>query len=184
MTRRDFAIRLASLGGLLAVMPSCFLSSNIYKNLEHYVPTALLAFDRIIEILVEHGIDVSHLVNQINQVKACLADIQTAILAWKSGRENQKPTLAEAVRTTLRLAASALDIFWGSLRLPPQLASTIKPLFDILVSTLMAFELIGANRGPGSKTFLGTEPKLRTIREFREEFNGVLSEHNESRFAI
>lgn len=187
MNRRKFAQSLA-VGFALISFPAC-LFSNIYKTINQYVPLALLAFERIISILAEHGISVSGLQDAVNAVKAALADIQSAILEYQEANSHGKPTGIQIIVTALNVAHGRLEEFWRKLNIPnPQLSFTIKSLLGIIISTLQGFEqqLPAHQQGPGpmhTSTFTGAG-KVRTIKEFREEFNEELREHDESKFAI
>lgn len=183
MTRRDFAIRTATLAAL-ATLPACFFS-NIYKTINQYVPVALLAFDRIIAILVEHGVNTNGLTEAVNRVKAAFADIQTAILEYYDAHEHDRETLIRAISIALKIATERLHDFWETLKIPnEQLSRTIKMLIDIMVSTLTGF--IG-QLSPGTPVAgqrLLSAPRARSIKEFREDFNRALRERDEGQFAI
>lgn len=186
MTRRRFALAFGALG-FLATLPACFLSS-VYRDLNRYIPVALLAFGRILDILGEHGVTLGpDLTGAVLRVKASLADIQAALLAWQ---ESHGPTTVQWIRGALILAISCLSDFWQRLNpLPGQLGATVHALLQILISTLTAFEaeLPGAGApAAGSPHAFGylAAPQLRTVKQFREDFNRVLLESKESKFAI
>lgn len=183
MTRRDFAIRAATLG-VLTSLPACWFQ-NVYSQINQYVPVALVAFDRIIEILIANNVDVSRLTNAVNMVKAALADIQSAILEYHDAHEHDKATLVQAISIALKIASHRLVEFWELLQIPnQQLARTVKLLLDVIISTLTAF--IG-QLAPGtpvaSQRFL-SGPKLRSIKEFRSDFNWILDHNGLSKYAI
>lgn len=188
MNRREFGtliIVFSALGSSL----SCLFSS-VYKNIKNYVPFALLAFDRVIQILEEHGIAVSGLVEAMNRVKAALADIQSAILAYQEANSDQKPTAIGIIRAALQVARTSLEDFWRSLKIPnAQLAGTIKALLTIIISTLAGFEAqlpmaAGAAPAPRMGKEFGSPPKVRTLNEFRDDFNQILRSNDESKFQI
>lgn len=166
-------------GGLvlisLATLPACWLSGGAYRDIENYIPLALLAFDRIIEILMEHNVEIGS--GAIDKVKSSLADIQSAILIWKEAHGEGKLTAASVIRTALRLAAQNLNEFWERLQVPPQLSPVIKSLIDVILSTLSGYE----TRLPGAPA---AAPPPRTITEFRRDFNGILQQAGEEKFAI
>lgn len=183
MTRRKFASSLVVMLALIST--ACPIFSNIYKSMTQYIPLALLAFDRIIAILIEHNIVVTGLVDAIDAAKAALADILSAVREFEDAHGNEKPTKIEAIRTALKIAHTRLELFWDRLQIPnQQLAITVKALLSIILSTLAGFE---AQLRPGDtsrgKTIFAV-PKARSIREFREDFNAVLREHDEIQFAI
>lgn len=183
MTRRDFAI-CAGIVTSLASLPAC-LFSDIYKNISDYVPVALLAFDRIVMILVEHGINVSGLTEVINRVKAAFADIQTAVLEYHDAHENDKQTFIHMVAVALKIATERLVEFWNDLRIPnQQLAYAVKLLLDIIISTLTGFIQKLAPGTPVAMQRFMSDPKPRTLKEFRRDFNTALAEQGESKFAI
>lgn len=184
MTRRGFAIRTAAVVAALASLPAC-LFSDIYKTISTYVPVALLAFDRIVAILIEHNINVSGLVEAVNRVKAALADIQTAVLEYHDAHEHDKQTLIHAIAVALKIANERLLEFWQTLQIPnQQLAHTVKMLLDIIISTLTGFISQIAPGTPVAAQRFVSEPRPRTLKEFRQDFNAVLREHGESKFAI
>ena len=183
MNRREFAVTTGALS-LVAVMPACWMS-NIYKTISSYVPVALLAFDRIIAILVEHGINTAPLTEAVNRVKAALADIQSAVLEFQDAAEQARDTYRVNLAVALKIATARLKEFWELLHISNEhLERTIKLLLDVLISTLTGF--IG-QLAPGTavagQRFL-YPPKVRTIKEFRHDFNAVLKERDEGQFAI
>lgn len=168
-------------GGLvlisLATLPACWLQS-VYSSLNKYIPIALLAFDRILDILAEHGVPVPDLTDAVNAVKAALADIQAAIIAFE-----QKHGEVGAIRAALSVAEERIEDFWRKLKLPnPEVAATIRALLGIILSTLAGFEmkLPGA---PVSRS-VWAAPEARSVQKFRRDFNRTLDEHGESKFAI
>lgn len=188
MKRRQFAVDLLSKGIIalfaLAAMPACWFS-NVYKDISSYVPVALLAFDRIVAILVEHGVNTMGLTDVGNRVKAALADVQTAVLEYRDAAAHDKATMVQAISVALKIATHRLVEFWEMLKIPsPELAKTVKTLLDVIVSTLTAF--VG-QLSPGtpvaSQRFL-SEPKLRSVKEFREDFNSVLNHNGLSKYAL
>lgn len=183
MTRRDFAVRTITLSWL-ATLPACFFSS-IYKNISTYVPVALLAFDRILAILVEHGVNTTGLTEVVNRVKAALADIQTAILEYHDAREHDQATLIHSISIALKIASHRLVEFWEELKIPnEQLASNIKSLLDVIISTLTAFiGQLSPNTPVAGQKFV-SEPKLRSIQQFRQDFNWVLDHNGLSKYAL
>lgn len=189
MTRRDL-VALGKLGILAALFPlsSCWFQ-NIYSDIDRYVRVALLAFDRIIAILAEHGIVVEGLDRSINAVKAALADIETAVLEYRDAAAHEKATLVAAIATALKIAAERLQAFWELLKMKipnVQLATVIKTLLDIIISTLIAFaEKLQTGGAPAvPRNQLLAQPRIRTLTQFRAEFNGVLRQSGEGKFAI
>lgn len=191
MNRRQFAstiIVFSALGSSLG----CFFS-NVYKNIDRYVPLALLAFDRIIEILTEHGIPVGPLTDSVNRVKAAIADIVTAVLAYREA-SGDKSTAIAMIRAALQVAQQSLEEFWRKLSIPnPALAGTIRALIGIIMSTLAGFEaqLPTGRVTPQPKPRVAqaefdwvNSVKLRSISEFREDFNSVLRQNGEEKYAI
>lgn len=183
MTRRDFAI-CAGIITSLASLPAC-LFSDIYKTISNYVPVALLAFDRIIAILVEHGVNTTGLTAIVNHVKAALADILTAVLEYHDAHEDAKQTMIHAIAVAMKIATERLVEFWELLKLPNEhLGRTIKMLIDVIISTLTGFIAQLAPGTPVANQRFISEPKARTIKQFRDEFNTVLRERDESQYAI
>lgn len=183
MNRREFAATTGALS-LVAVMPACWMS-NIYKTISSYVPVALLAFDRVISILVEHGVDTTRLTEAVNRVKAALADILTAVVEYHDAAEQAKETMIHAIAVALKIACERLVEFWELLKIPnEQLARTIKMLIDIMVSTLTGFIGQLAPGTPVAGQRFVSAPRVRTLKEFREDFNAVLRERDEGQFAI
>lgn len=185
MKRRAF-LGVAGSGALLASLPAtaCWWS-NVYKNISSYVPVALLAFDRIVAILIEHGVNTTGLTDVGNAVKAAFADIQTAVLEYHDAHEHDKATLMQAISVAMKIASHRLVEFWERLQIPNEhLAHGIKALIDVMVSTLTAF--IG-QLSPGTpvanQKFI-SEPKLRSIKQFREDFNWVLDHNGLSKYAL
>ena len=190
MNRRDFGYLVGGLAGLVSLisLPAC-LWSTVYKRINKYVPLALLAFDRIVEILAEHGIPIAPgFTDSVNAVKAALADIQSAILAFEEAHGEQ--TAIGAIRMALEIAQRTLEDFWRKLNIPdPGLGGTIKALIGTILSTLSGF-LEQLPKAPvpavphAVANEFGNTPKLRTMAEFRDEFNGVLRRTGESKYAI
>lgn len=183
MTRRDFTIRVA-LASTLGSLSGCVFG-DVYKNIEKYVPVALLAFDRITMILMENGVVISGLENVINMVKAALADIQTALLEYHDAAAHDKATLIQAISVAMKIATHRLIEFWDKLSIPnQQLALTIKTLLDIIISTLTGFiGQLSPGTAVASQKFLSA-PRLRSVKEFRDDFNGILRSHGMSKYAI
>lgn len=181
MNRRQFAVRMTSLGLVgtftAAAMPACWLQ-NVYSSLNKYIPFALLAFDRILDILAEHGITVAGLTEAANAVKAALGDIQAAIVAFE-----QKHGEVSAIRAALGVAEDRIEDFWRKLKLPnPEVAATIRALLGIILSTLAGFEM--KLPGPAVTRSVWAAPEARSVEKFRRDFNRTLEEHGESKFAI
>lgn len=183
MNRREFAVT-AGTAGVLATLPGCFLH-DVYKTIDRYVPVALMAFDRIIAVMVEHGVDVSRLVNAVNMVKAALADIQSAVLEYHDAHEHDKQTLIHMISVALKVATHRLAEFWELLQIPNEnLARTVKLLLDVIISTLTGFiSQLSPGTPVASQKFV-SEAKVRSIKEFREDFNRVLDERGEAKFAL
>lgn len=187
INRREFGHLAGGLAGVISVLslPACDWL-NLYGQISKYVPMAVVAFNTIVQILVEHGIPVGGLTDAIEHVKAALADIQAAILVWKEAHGDQKNTAIAIIRTALTVAQTSLEDFWSKLQLPNPLAATIKALLDVITSTLAGFKnkLPGAAaKLPGARNLFAA-PQMRSIREFREDFNRVLQDAGESKHAI
>lgn len=188
MNRRLFAKSALLAGvGSIAAAPACWFE-NVYGQIREYVPLALLAFDRIIEILAAHNIVLSTLTASINSVKAALADIQSAILEFEHAPGHDKDTALGVIRTALGIAQNRLAEFWRTLNLPAgQLSSTIHALINILLSTLAAYEArlpapSGVAAVPHSAFHSTLKP--RTVKEFRADFNQTLEEYGQGKYRI
>lgn len=187
MNRREFAITAGTVGAL-ASLPACFLN-DVYKTIAQYIPFALLAFDRVVSILAEHGVNTSGLTEAIDRVKAALANIQIAVLEYRDALAAEKAAKLAAIRTALEIASRRLREFWEMLRIPnEQVAQTVKMLLDIIISTIEGFimrlpaQMPGPLRPPEPK--YGPVPQERSIKEFRHDFNRVLRARGESQFVI
>lgn len=181
MLRRGFIQATAAVGAL-ALAPACWVGGG-YDAITHYVPVALLAFERILDILVEHGVPTERLSHMVALVKAAFADILAAIEEFRHRRGRAQDTLVAAIRTALEIAQKRLDEFWGMLELKDdQLLHTLKLLLDVIKSTLAGFEQ-RLPPGPSGMHYLPPEP-IRTEKEFRETFNLVLRQHGEGKYAI
>lgn len=180
LNRRQFAMTAGTVG-MVATLPACWFS-NVYSSLNKYIPIALLAFDRILDILKEHAVPVEGLTDAVNGVKAALADIQAAIIAYEHAAGDKSSAIAH-IRAALEVAEDRIEDFWRKLRLPnPELGATIRALLGIILSTLAGFEM----KLPGAPVTrsVWAAPEARSVEKFRRDFNRTLDEHGESQFAI
>lgn len=184
MNRREFAVTTGALS-VLATLPACWLS-NVYKNISQYIPYAMLAFDRILSILEEHGINTAGMRDVIDRIKSAFADIQTAVLEYRDAHEADKASKLQAIQTALKIASRRLMDFWEMLRIPnEQVARTIKMLLDIIISTIEGFiSRLPQPQGQEPQQKAGPVAHERSLKEFREDFNRVLRDRGEAKFAI
>ena len=187
LSRRSFFWTSTAFGAM-CTMTACPLS-NVYDSINKYIPVGLLAFDRVLQIIGEAGVDTAPLLNVSNAVKASLADIQSAILEYRDASADRKDTLVAIIRTALSIAEGRIQDLWSNLTLPPATGKVVKQLLGIIISTLAGFreQLPGYQGNPGPMTaanHIQIEAKVRTIAEFREEFDSVLALAGETKFAI
>lgn len=184
MNRRQFAIGTGALT-LLAMLPACWFA-NVYRMIAEYIPYALLAFERIISILEEHGISTAGLREIIDRVKAALSNIQTAVLEYKDAVQAEKAAKLEAIRNALRVASQRLTEFWDALRISnEQVRRTVKMLLDIIISTIEGFiTRLPQPIGQVPQQRAGPVAQERSLKEFRQDFNRVLRDRGEAKFAI
>lgn len=187
MGRRRFLTLLGSLGSL-ALLPACPIMNDIYQRVRNFVMAALLAFDRVTQILSENGIPVDP--DMVNRVKASLSDILAAVEELKDATGDAKATLRKALAATLAIARNQLNRFWQTIAgkiSDPNLSSVIKGLIDLLMSTLLGYQgeldLPQSIRGGPVKGITGP-PMARDIDKFRKDFNEILREHGMSRYGI
>jgi hypothetical protein len=182
MNRRSFMLAIAL--ATAAATPACEWTS-IIDRIRSYVGISLLAFDRIIEILTANGIALAPgLTAIVNAVKAAIADILTAVEEYRAAAAHDKATMIAALKTALTVASARLMEFWAMLRIPnPQLAQTIKALIDVIISTLEGFKAQLPGQPLAPQRFLGN-PRPRTVKEFKNDFNAILTRAGDTRYAI
>lgn len=206
MQRRHFISGACAVAACFAAEGCVF--SNVYKLISKYVPVALMAFDRVTSILEEHGIAIAPaLTTFVTAVKAALADIETAVRMYQDAKSDGKQTALQAVLTALQVAQICLEDFWNHLQIPnPQLASTVRMLLQVIISTLAGFATQLRATGPvaptgpvpkapgaapkaAPKAAHDTDsafgaPKPRSIEAFKHDFNAVLVARNEAKFVL
>jgi hypothetical protein len=185
LTRRNF-VWSSTAFGVTSVMVSCPMS-NVYESINKYIPVALLAFDRVLQVLGQAGIDTAPLLNASNSVKAAFGDIQTAILQFHDAVQDQKNTLISLIYISLDVAISRIEDFFDLLHLGnQQVAATIKALLSIIVSTIEGFkQQLPPRPGPiGPARSLNPLPQLRNIEQFKADYNAVLDKAGDSQFDL
>jgi len=202
MNRRAFISNIGKTAVVLGLssMVGCSFS-NVYANILKYIPVGLSAFNAIVAILSGAGIIPPGgsvvIAVAINLVKAAFADLQTAITQWQNAPAASKAGLLGAITTALTIVEADLQNFWASLNIPDgTLASLIEGLLGVIVSTLMAFssQLPPATPSPALTAALEKRkslrrtitvtPKMRTVKEFKVEFNAKLNEAGYTQNAI
>ena len=187
LTRRSF-VWSSTAFGVACTMTACPLS-NVYDSITKYVPVGLLAFDRVLQIVGEAGVDTAPLMNVVNSVKASLADIQSAVLEYKDASADRKDTLVAIIRTALAVAEGRIQEFWGNLTLPPKTGTIVKQLLGVILATLSGFreQLPGYQGNPGpmvAANHIQVVPKPRSIDQFRQDFNQILRDNGEAKYAL
>lgn len=204
MTRRGFANMFskigmaAGLGSIVAVDTACpAWLSNVYNDILKYAPVALSAVASVVAILTGNGVAITPIISAvIALIKTGIADLQTAVTQYNNAPAGQKTGLLGAVSEALTVAEADVQQFWSDLTIPDaKLSSLIQGLLGIIVSTLQGFQTqvpapvtpVAAQartmRASLPKTITVT-PKVRSVSQFRKEFNAALTAGGEAQHAI
>jgi len=187
MNRRYFT-QLLAISVTLVTTPAC-LFSTIWSDIKAYAPTILTAVAGVLSILTGAGVLGMPLAATISGILALInkavGDLQVAINTYQQAPSSQRATLLGAITTALADAEANIQQFWSNLNIPdPALASTIKNLLGIVVSTLQGYvDAIGvppaatparAMRASMTNPIV-VAPKRRTLAQFKTDWNAALT---------
>jgi len=182
--RRMFSsiIGIATLGPTL-LTTGCWLST-VYKEILKYIGVGLQAFQGALDLLMGAGVipagEGTAISIVINLVKSGFADLQTAVNEYEQAPAANKATLAQRISTIIGILENNIQNFWSSLTIPnPQLASTIEGLLSIILSTLAGFLPSLPAPSPQQRVAvrgkLTITPQKRSVKQFKQDINGVLT---------
>lgn len=193
VTRRNFgkSISLGMIGLMFMSMVStvgCTFTS-IYNAIIKYIPVGLSAVASILSILSGAGIGISPLASTIlNLIKIGFADLQTAITQYQNSTGSAQQTALGITTNVLADIEANIQQFWNDLTIPDaKLAALCSGLLGIIVSTLQGFQTQlpkPTPPAPGTaraiqatlpKKIYAT-PKMRSVSQFRKDFNSLLTD--------
>jgi hypothetical protein len=192
-TRREFgkliigAVPTVALGGGLVMTTAGLSCSNIFTDIETYVPVGLEAFEEVLSLI--SPAEGAALAGIITIVKAAFADLAAAVTAYENAPAANKSTLLGKITTAINAVMGELQQFWTDANLPDgTLASTIENVLQVILSTLAAFlPLIGGAMSAKYQALLAKLPKQipftpqkRTQKQFKAAVNAAFSSHGYS----
>lgn len=198
LTRRNLVGMFATVSLLPAMLTitACPIS-NIYKKILAYVPVGLAGFSAVLNLLKGAGIGLTPLLQSIaDLVKVALADVQVAVDQYERAPASEKATWLEKIAEALTVAEANIQNFWANLTIPDQkLSALLEGLLGIIVATLLGFQAqLPAPSTPTAQQAkamkatlrkkLSVTPKLRSVEEFRTDFNKILQDAGESKNSI
>lgn len=195
MNRRNFVTRVGSgalfvlAGGLSILTTGCTAFSTILS----WINVGLTSFQSIVDLLAGAGVINIVLGSAIDliikAVKAGIADIGAAVTSYNDAPAASKANLLGKIGTALMTAQNAIAGFWNDVSIPdPKLASTVAGLLGIMVSTLAAFQTqvptppVAAVRL--AKQLPAAAPKARSVKQYKADFNALLTANGYPQYTI
>jgi hypothetical protein len=198
-TRRGF-LKMTGAGGLILctggasmLLEGCPPASTIFADIVAWIPTAKNAFKGILTILgpfLPAGAQVL-----ADAVFASLDTVAAAVAEYNAAPAAAKATALGKIRVVLQVVADNIQTFLNDFNLTGNpIIAVVIGLAEVILSTIAGFigqlPIAGHKVGLGrtSVTFSGVSkpivPKMRTLKQFRNDYNAVTEANGQSQIDI
>jgi hypothetical protein len=194
ISRREFS--LSSFGMLLVAMTASLWSAACaaFDNIVKWVGVGIAGVSSVVALLAGAGIGTTAegvLISLVlKAIKAGFADVQAAIAEYENAPAADKATAKGRISTALQALADQIQKFWSDLSIPDaRLGALIQGLLGIVLTAIAGFMTqLPAPVTPSTAVNLprriNVAPRKMSESEFRNEFNGLLSQAGYSGYTI
>ena len=184
LTRREFTKSTAALAAGAAVSSALELTGcNLETDILNYSKVGKAAFDSVVAMLEQRGVLPAGGTQFTRAVDAAFDAVAAAVAAYQAG--NGTGTLAE-ISAALAAVTAAISQFLSETNIAePPLLSLVLALLQVILGTIAGFLTklppvpAGLNHQPGPGRQLSITPKLRTVRQFKRDWNAAAAGHAE-----
>ena len=182
LTRRE-AIKTGAILTFSCASLTAMSGCNLETDILNYSKVGKAAFDSVVAMLEQRGVLPAGGTQFTRAVDAAFDAVSAAVAAYEN--KDAGGTLA-AISAALDAVTAAISQFLAETNIAePPLLSLVLALLQVILGTIAGFLTklppvpAGLNHQPGPGRQLSITPKLRTVRQFKRDWNAAAAGHAE-----